>query len=177
MPGKARRPVITANLVTAASPAFAGRQADSLIQANRSRMLLARRIARATSLSSRDSPLLISCWRLGPSGCAVESRLECNECSASASTPFPDTYGTEGLPPSAAFRDVLQKIRIEIRCAQSIRSAPKTVAEHRRSRGRVQNRLPIGFPPPRACYSCNTLLKRIGVSFDTSAFSLCREFG
>ncbi len=71
------------------------RQADSLIQANMVAYAWARRIAPRHPLSSRDSRWLSSCWRLGrlPSGCAVESQLERDECSASASTPFPDTYG------------------------------------------------------------------------------------
>jgi hypothetical protein len=66
-------------------------------------------------------------------GCDLESRLERDECSASASTPFPDTYRAEGLPPILAIRDVLQKIRIEIRCTQCIKRRQKQSAEHRRS--------------------------------------------
>jgi hypothetical protein len=90
-----------------------------------------------------------------------------------ACTPFPDTFGAEGLLPSRAIRDVLQKIRVKIRLVQSINERQKRSAEH----GRVQNWLLIDLPPPRACYSCNTLLKRLGGSGDSSAFSLCRGFG
>jgi hypothetical protein len=90
-----------------------------------------------------------------------------------ARTPFPDTFGAERLLPSRAIRDLLQKIRVEIGCAQSIKEHQKRSAEH----GRGQNWLLIGSPPPRACYSCNTLLKRIGGSGDSSAFSLYRGFG
>jgi hypothetical protein len=106
-------------------------------------------------------------------GCDLESRLERDECSASASTPFPDTYRAEGLPPILAIRDVLQKIRIEIRCTQCIKRRQKQSAEHRRSGVALKS----VFRPPGACSSCNTLLKRVGGYGESSAFSLCRGFG
>jgi hypothetical protein len=106
-------------------------------------------------------------------GCDLESRLERDECSAAASTPFPDTYRAEGLPPMLAIRDVLQKIRIEIRCTQCIKRRQKQSAEHRRSGVAFKT----VFRPPGACHSCNTLLKRGGGSGESSAFSLCRGFG
>jgi hypothetical protein len=106
-------------------------------------------------------------------GCDLESRLERDECSASASTPFPDTYRAEGLPPILAIRDVLQKIRIEIRCTQCIKEASKTVRRASPERSAFKTVL----RPPGACHSCNTLLKRVGGSGESSAFSLCRGFG
>src|SRR5262249_49879426 len=126
-------------------------------------------------LLSRDSRLLSSCRYLGrwPSGCGIDSRFEHDECSACSVHSVPGYLRRRGLLPRRAIRDVLQKIRVEMRCAQSIKERQKRSAEH----GRGQNWLLIGSPPPRACYSCNTLLKRIGDSGDSSAFSLCRGFG
>jgi hypothetical protein len=42
---------------------------------------------------------------------------------------------------------------------------------------RFENYVPPRFPRQGACYSCNTLPKRINGVGNTSAFSLCREFG
>ena len=120
-----------------------------------------------------DSRLLSSCRYLGrwPSGC--EYRFEHDECPACSVHSIPGYLRRRGSLPSRAIRDVLQKIRVKISCAHSIKRESKTIREH----GRVQNWLLIDFPPPRACYSCNTLLKRVGGSGDSSAFSLCRGFG
>jgi hypothetical protein len=71
------------------------RQADSLIQANMVAYAFGaahrpRDIALVARLSLVDFVLASGRW---PSGCAVESQLERDECSASASAPFPDTCG------------------------------------------------------------------------------------
>src|SRR5262249_5465312 len=77
-------------------------------------------------------------------------------------------------------REILKKIRIETGFRPLVEHHQKRSADRRRAGfryRRLQNCDLDGFCGSSACYSCNTLPKRINGAGVTSAFWLCREFG
>src|SRR5262249_24329877 len=92
--------------------------------------------------------------------------------------PFPivPLCRTAGPP----IREILKKIRIETGFRPLVKHHRKGSADRRRAGfryRRLQNCDPDGFCGSSACYSCNTLPKRINGAGVTSAFWLCRECG
>jgi hypothetical protein len=85
--------------------------------------------------------------------------------------------GCRRLPDSRRFEENSNRERLRTRGKMAAKSGPLISARPDSREPSVQNWDPPGFPPPGACYSCNTLSKRIGAAGVTSAFSLCREFG
>jgi hypothetical protein len=81
------------------------------------------------------------------------------------------------LPDSRQFEENSNRARLRTRGKMPAKSGPLITARPDSREPSVQNWDPPGFPAPGACYSCNTLSKRIGAAGDTSAFSLCRGFG
>jgi hypothetical protein len=96
---------------------------------------------------------------------------------AAVCNPCRDTFASGVCRRVAPIRTILNKIRIESCSTASPKQASKSIRHH--CRRAVEAPLPpkIAMSSGCACYSCNTLPKRIVRAGDISAFSLCREFG
>src|SRR5215831_138972 len=94
--------------------------------------------------------------------------------------PFQNTYGSAHAAPRSLIRQHFDENSNRRPAPHSLnkgaKSGPLVIAIRTRAVLALKTD-PAGFPRPLACYSCNTLPKRLSGTGDTSAFSLCRGFG